>query len=1146
MQAEPSAEKASWHLPASLSALVLTCFFFSGLTGLIYELVWTRMIIKVIGAAPFAVSIILTVFMGGLGLGSFIAAKTIDRVQEPRLLLRLYALLELAIGGYGIILPGLLMLSKPFYSMLYNQLFSHFLIYSVLTLIGCLILLILPSTFMGATLPVLCRFYIVQLGHVGTRSGRLYALNTIGAATGSFVCGFWLIARLGVSGSLLSAVLINSAIGMLCLAASYRIASRPPMQEHLPPSGRTADAKPDPAGDAPSGAASAYRFITLSIFALSGFCAMAYEVIWTKLLGLIIGPTIYSFTIILTTFITGLGLGSLAFGWLADRTGKPLRLLIHTQLFAAVLALGVSQLLGNSQFFFAKLTYHYQMSFGMLSAARAALLFVIMIGPTLFLGATFPLVGKIYTRSLSRIGHSIGFAYTINTIGAVLGSFGAGFLFIPLLGKELSLSLIVGLQLCSALGAGAYLISVGRDTEFLKWMPAGIIALAAALLCFSLPHWNRQQLSIGRYHRFEELSTQLQTSGWLEALIEGPARLEQHQLNTRLLFYGDGIGGFTSVMKITNFLGEDELLLLNSGKGDASSHGDMPMQTLIAHVPLLFRPDARDVLVIGLASGISAGEALLYPIEHLDVVDISEQVAEASSFFIPWNNNVLANPKTALIIQDARAHLELTSRSYDVIIAEPSNPWMAGLANLFTEECFTLARNRLKQDGIFVQMFHSYQMDWSTFSMVGRTFAKVFPHSLLMVTCPSAENAIRPENDYLFIGFNGTTGFSPDDAGRAIAYTRQSHNMTLSNPALLYRLIVSEDLVRLFGAGPIHTDNRPLLEFAAPRAMYTSDPSIEKNLASRRLLSPDTASILATINNREDQLAFAAFALSLYQPFPDMIDLEHATPDQRGRFARLIEEYCSRAPVDDYTVFADRELMERCVSRQIATAEKNISRIPDKAYVYDRLGTAYDAIGKAEQAIAYYQKALAVNPRSPGVLYNLGIAHGNRGDLNAAIVCYKKALDIDPGFARALNNLGNAHIAAGEFALAIEELTRAVSINPTFAEAHNNLGNAYIKKGELDKAIAVYERATDLRPDFAEAHYNLGIAYRKKKRLDKAIAELERAVAIHPAYAKAHYQLAIAYYYDKQYRQALLHCNMAIELGATVDPKLLEQLKPYG
>ncbi len=331
------------------------------------------MIVKVIGAAPFAVSIILTVFMGGLGLGSFIAGKTIDRVGEPRRLLKLYALLELAIGGYGIILPGLIILSKPLYSLLYNQLFSHFLIYSVLTLIGCLVLLILPSACMGATLPILCRFYIVQLGHLGTRSGRLYALNTIGAAAGSFVCGFWLIAWFGVWGSLLSAVIINAAIGAVSLLASNSIGLGQGPHENAPPLSNAVPEQPDADEAALPASSAGHRFITLSIFALSGFCAMAYEVIWTRLLGLIIGPTTYSFTIILTTFITGLGIGSLLFGRMADRTAKPLRLLIYTQLFAALLALGVSQLLGNSQFFFAKLIYHFQTSFALLAAAKAGI-----------------------------------------------------------------------------------------------------------------------------------------------------------------------------------------------------------------------------------------------------------------------------------------------------------------------------------------------------------------------------------------------------------------------------------------------------------------------------------------------------------------------------------------------------------------------------------------------------------------------------------------------------------------------------------------------------------------------------------------------------------------------------------------------------
>ena len=457
MHAERSSgvpEGSARQITMGISTLVLLCFFLSGLTGLIYEILWTRMIVKVIGSAPFAVSIILTVFMGGLGLGSFLASRTIDRIQAPNQLLRIYALLELVIGFYGVILPGLIIISKPLYSFLYNELFHYFLIYSVFTLVGCIILLIIPVICMGATLPILCRFYVEQLGHLGTRAGLLYALNTIGAALGALLCGFWLITFFGVWGTLFFAVLLNGIIGVVCLLVSYSMGTRSGRQSELPDSSGDQVHVKNSSPDAFPADRTDHVFGALFIFAVSGFCAMAYEVIWTRLLGLIIGPTTYSFTLVLATFIIGLGLGSLIFGWLADRIKKPVWLLLYTQIIAALLVLGISQLLGNSQFFFAKLIYSYKGEFGQLATAKAVSLFVIMLGPTLCLGATFPLVGKIYTRSVNRIGQSIGSAYAINTLGAVLGSFSAGFLLIPWFGKEQSLSLVIAFQLLTALGVG--------------------------------------------------------------------------------------------------------------------------------------------------------------------------------------------------------------------------------------------------------------------------------------------------------------------------------------------------------------------------------------------------------------------------------------------------------------------------------------------------------------------------------------------------------------------------------------------------------------------------------------------------------------------------------------------------------------------
>lgn len=223
-------EAASDHSVTLLFVLILSCFFISGLTGLIYQILWVRMIVKIIGSAPFAVTIVLTVFMGGLGLGSYLAGRVIDRVKRPLKLVRIYGLLELCVGAYGLLLPLLLDIFQPLYSVLYNRFFENFLGYNLLTLLGCTFLLILPVTCMGATLPVLSRFFVSSLTHVGTRVGRLYGLNTIGAAAGSLLCGFWLINDLGVWGTLVFAIFLNTGIGIICLLIGTRL-----MPFRLPP-----------------------------------------------------------------------------------------------------------------------------------------------------------------------------------------------------------------------------------------------------------------------------------------------------------------------------------------------------------------------------------------------------------------------------------------------------------------------------------------------------------------------------------------------------------------------------------------------------------------------------------------------------------------------------------------------------------------------------------------------------------------------------------------------------------------------------------------------------------------------------------------------------------------------------------------------
>ncbi|PIR12692.1 hypothetical protein COV49_04580 [Candidatus Falkowbacteria bacterium CG11_big_fil_rev_8_21_14_0_20_39_10] len=1121
-------------LGIGIVALVLTCFFLSGLTGLIYEILWMRMIIKVVGTAPFAVSIVLTVFMGGLGLGSFLAGRMIDQVQTSQRLLRIYALLELAIGACGILLPSLIRAVEPIHSLLYNHLFHHFLLFNFLTLIGCILLFFVPAMCMGATLPVLCRFYIFKLGHLGTRAGRLYALNTIGAAGGSILCGFWLLNAWGVTGTLIFAVLLNGLIGLACLLASYynptglfKMATGEPILNDT----TQVSTLPDPAQTSPLPPEAVGALI---IFTVSGFCAMAYEVIWTRLLGLIIGPTTYSFTIVLATFIVGLALGSLIFGRLADRIKNPLWLLVLIQLGAGFAVLGASQIMGNSQFFFAKLIYIFKNQFVELSLVKAGVLFGLMLGPTLCLGATFPLVGKIYSRSAAFVGKSLGFAYAYNTLGAVLGSFMAGFMLIPYLGKEHSLRLVIGIQLLTAVLVGAYLLRKTKATKA-RWIVLGMALLVGLIFCLNYPFWNRQQLSIGRYQRFEELDSQIKNTSWLKSLWQGSELLAQYQTNTELVYYGDGIGGFTTVFKETDALGTAHFVLANSGKPDASSRADMPTQTLATHLPLLFHPNPKSVMVLGLASGVTAGEVLYYPIEQLDVIEISEQVIAASNFFKPWNNNVLTDPRTKLILQDGRTHIALTDQNYDVIISEPSNPWMAGLANLFTEDFFLLAKNRLNPDGIFVQFFHSYQMDWSTFALAGRTFEKVFPNSILVTTSLGG-------NDFLMVGFNGKDRLSVNNAEKNIVYAQKSKNITLSDPKVLYRLIVSEDLKTLFGPGPVHSDNQPRLEFAAPKQMYTDDPSIENTIRSQKWLSQETKNILKETENVGSQIAFAAYTLSVYQPFENMVDLSGATPAQKEQFFYIIENYCARSLINDYSIFTNQELKKSCLDLQTEHLQQNINLVPNQAPVYNSLGNAYFAGKEFFEAIKLYQKSLLINPDSIATRNALGMAYWKAGLPDEAVAEYNQVLAIDPGQAEANTNLGNIYLEKGEFDQAISLLKKALESKPGLAAIHYNLGIAYFSQGKLNEAIAEYKKAVALRPNYVEAINNLGRTYAATGNLNDAVTAFHRVLAVKPDYAEANNNLGSALGIEGLWDESIA----AFERAVTLKPDYAEAYNSLG
>ena len=965
--------------------LVYSCFFLSGMTGLIFEVLWTRQLTREMGGAPFAVSVVLTVFMAGLGLGAFAGGRLADRLSARggRSLLIAYAIAEAAAALLALLVPVCLRLWQGPLSWAYARYQGGFLPFQTVVLAAAVMALLPPTLAMGMSLPLLTRLCARARARLGRHLGGLYAGNTLGAALGALLAGFLLIPKLGLPSTLGIGVALNLAIALVCLLAARKggasLAVDPadtPREPSAPAALRTAEARPEGAAETwlPRAA--------LALLMLSGFCAMAYEVLWTKLLALIFGPTTYAFTIVLAAFISGLALGAWVFGRWADRVPKPFEWLLALQGLAALSALAVSQRMGNSVIFFQKADFHFHDRFAMLMTVKAAFVFLLLLLPTFLLGGALPLAAKLWSRR-RQLGAAVGESYLWNTAGAVLGSWCAGFLLLPGLGKESSLKLLAGVQavavlagLAVALGFRPAPVSTRAARKAsLKTKSAvglargrGVIYAAAAasatalLLTFAWPRWNRE--SLARINS-ANLNPALASLSWFTAALFPPP---EAPVPGGLEYFGDGLEGFTAVWKESDIVGNAQLSLFLSGKADASSRNDMFTQTLLAHFPMAVHPRPEDVMVLGLASGTTAGEVLHYPVKRLDILEINPKVVEAARRFAPWNNGVLEDPRARIIVQDAKAHLLLSGRRYDVIISEPSNPWMAGLSELFTREFYARARSSLKPGGVFVQFIHSYKMDWETLCLVGRTFHGEFPGGILVRTLPDDRPVPGMSGDYLLVGWSGGAPWSVVDDRQKRLQAAASTNVEISDPRILYRLVVAENLGEVFGTGPIHTDDHPLLEFQAPRLMFTFEGKrIEAEIAARGRLSPRTlAAVAAQKADPAARLAFAAYALSLNMPFAGMADLAGASPDQRQSHIRRVEDYCGRGLVGNFSPFTeDVDILQHCSMRQMGILEQTLKSASSPAGIYMEMANVWMVNGAFQNAYKLLRAAAEAAPGTP-------------------------------------------------------------------------------------------------------------------------------------------------------------------------------------
>jgi predicted membrane-bound spermidine synthase len=657
--------------------------FVSGAAALIYQVVWVRQLLLIVGTTAAAVTTVLSVFMAGLGLGAWLFGAAADQSRVP---LRLYGYLEIGIGLYALLLPVLIAASMPPYVGLARHLAGQpDILLPVRVVLGFLLLLV-PTVLMGGTLPVLVRHVARSLERFGADLGILYSMNLMGGVAGSLAAGFALIHAFGVQGASVVAAAGNLGVGLAALLLARRGGAAAAAPARVMPASAVRRL------EIPGGV----RPLVWSAVFFSGLLSMGFEILWTRILVFTLGSTVYAFTVILATFLAGLALGGWLFVALEGRV-RPLPTLATALLAAGIAALALAPVSTRSQDVIAALSLRFGWTGDVFLAGTAVCAALVVLAPATLMGLVLPLSMRLLVDDLTRAGGRVGSAYLVNTAGCVLGSLLTGFALIPLLELKGTLLLLAGIQL--ALGAAFILrVEPGGGRRLRLLVPAAALAVAGFLVT--------SQLLRGP-NPFDPALRE----------AEAPA-VEVHH---------DGIGASVSVLRYPN-----GVKTLRIDGFEASSNkvmaGYMPMMT---HIPALLHPDPLRILVICFGTGATAGAGLLYPGAVVDVVDINRTVFAFAPHFRGVNHGVARDPRAHLIVDDGRNFLLTTRQRYDVITAEPMPPNQAGVVNLYSKEFYELARERLTPGGLVVQWLPMHLLAVDESLQILRTVQAVFPETTL-------------------------------------------------------------------------------------------------------------------------------------------------------------------------------------------------------------------------------------------------------------------------------------------------------------------------------------------------------------------------------------------------------------------------------
>ncbi len=1009
-QVQTNTPEPSFFTSFRSDIILLALFSLSGISGLVYQVVWVRILKLIFGVTAFAASTVVSSYMAGLSIGSFYFGRVVDRTKNR---IKLYALLEIGIGLYALFTPFIFKNLDLFYTVIYGWFSPNFYVFSLIRFLLAFIIILIPTVLMGGTLPVLIKYFATKIQRVGKVSGYLYSFNTFGAVIGAFAAGFFLVKFFGVLVTIYIAAAINITIGIAAFFISRREVKKtgPPV---------VAGIELQPIRTLSNPGKRTYKLLIWG-FAFSGLASLAYEILWTRSLLYFLGLTTYTFTTILTTFLIGIALGSFIFSRTVDKIKDHLTWFAVIEILLGLTALAVIPMISKLY----HISYALRQTLGYNSwwanvGVKFILSFMVMLLPTLLMGATFPVVVKCYNRDIKGLGKEVGEIYAANTVGSIIGAFIAGFILIPLFGLRLSMSLVVLVNLF--IGLTVIILHPGLK----KNNRTTAIVVTVMILVVVLLNVNRKPVIMASVE------------------FTGPSKRYD------LLYFKEGIDASIAVLQ-DKVNGERELNI--NGESTAFTiYQDMQVHKLLGHLPLLVHPNPQNALIVGFGFGSTSWATMLYPEIRTNCVELVKDEIETAVYFEKQNHNVLAQSRFNMIIADGREYIKGTKKRYDMISFNAIHPKIS--PNLYTLDFYKMCRGILSETGIIIAWLPPNAITEVEYQSLIKTFCQVFPYSSLWYVNPSHMLLMAtPEPlkiDYKLL----RERLAEENIKNDLA------EVNLDDPYELLScfIMAGDDLTDYSKNAPVNSDDFPYIEFS--REMTVSvNTAVMTSLGNRKKsVWPYLYDVSDSTLVRRD-LARMDNTKSLVARGQVMAWLGRYH-EARSYYRQALEQ----SPGNRNALYLDG-----LINRRRGELQKLINLNPGNAKAVQALGEIYLEEKDIRKAFNMFNRAVQLDPKYAQAHHHLGVCYFMQNRPDMALPEFKTAMDLDPEYGAAYFYAGLCYWKMGQLDPALQNFKISAEKDRDFAPSHYYLALAFERKGQISSAVTELERTLLLDPSFEAA-----------------------------------------------------------------------------